>query len=120
MGVFDNGNDRVVDADGDLCGTTGHIACLSRATVYELDESSKTETLSFHYDLPYLSGFGGNVEQLANSDLEFDATMSSASDDTIEEVSNSTNPQIVWQLQVVGQWAYRGFRLPSLYPGVQW
>ena len=120
MGVFDNGNDRVVDANGNMCGTDGQVTCLSRATVYELDEKTKTATLPFHYDLPYLSDFGGNVERLANSNLEFDAAASSASDATIEEVTESTEPQVVWQLQVLGQWAYRGFRMPSLYPGVQW
>ena len=120
LGIFDNGNDRVVDNNGDLCGTSGQIACLSRATVYQLDEKAMTATLSFHYDLPYFSGFGGNVEQLANSDLEFDAAESSASDGTMEELTYGTDPQLVWQLQVVGQWAYRGFRMPSLYPGVQW
>jgi hypothetical protein len=120
LGVFDNGNDRVVDTNGDMCGTDGQVACLSRATVFELDEERKTATLSISYDLPYLSDFGGNVEQLANSNLEFDAAASSATDATIGELTYSSEPQLVWQFQVLGQFAYRGFRMPSLYPGVQW
>ena len=76
--MFDNGNDRVVDTNGDMCGTNGQVGCLSRATVFELDEGRKTATLRVHYDLPYLSDFGGNVERLANSNLEFDAAASSA------------------------------------------
>jgi hypothetical protein len=35
------------------------------------------------------------------------------------EVTRTTPPQTVWQMQVTGQYAYRGFRMPSLYPGVQ-
>jgi len=26
----------------------------------------------------------------------------------------------VWQMNVTGQLVYRGFRIPSLYPGVEW
>jgi hypothetical protein len=26
----------------------------------------------------------------------------------------------VWQMNITGQLAYRGFRIPSLYPGVVW
>jgi hypothetical protein len=28
--------------------------------------------------------------------------------------------QTVWQMDIQGQLAYRGYRIPSLYPGVQW
>ena len=38
----------------------------------------------------------------------------------IYEVTHTTTPQIVWQMDVNGQFAYRANRLPSLYPGVQW
>jgi hypothetical protein len=97
-----------------LCGGDGQVACLSRAAAFELDEERKTATLRIHYDLPYLSDFGGNVEQLANSNLEFDAAASSATDTTMGELTYSSQPQLVWQLEVLGQWAYRGFRIPSL------
>jgi hypothetical protein len=121
LGVFDNGNDRVVDSNGDMCPAGSAEPCLSRATVFELDERAKTAKLTLQYDLPYLSDFGGNVERLANSDLEFDAAASSATNATIAELTYGTAaPQLVWQLQVLGQFAYRGLRMPSLYPGVQW
>jgi len=29
-------------------------------------------------------------------------------------------PVTVWQMDIAGQWAYRAYRIPSLYPGVQW
>jgi len=41
----------------------------------------------------------------------------------IQEVTMDSNPQLVWQMDVTGdygQLVYRGFRLPSLYPGVEW
>jgi arylsulfate sulfotransferase len=38
----------------------------------------------------------------------------------IYEVTKTTPPQTVWQMQIPGQNVYRGFRMPSLYPGVQW
>jgi hypothetical protein len=38
----------------------------------------------------------------------------------IQEVTPEPIPQLVWQLNVTGQLVYRGFRIPSLYPGVQW
>jgi arylsulfate sulfotransferase len=120
LGVFDNGNDRVLDAAGDVCGTSGQIACYSRATVFQLDQNTQIATLAFQDNLPYFSSYGGNVEQLGNLDLEFDAAQSSASGATIQEITNSANPQVVWQFQVIDQFAYRGYRLPSLYPGVQW
>ena len=36
------------------------------------------------------------------------------------EVTNATPPQVVLQIEVTGQNAYRAVHLPSLYPGVQW
>ena len=38
----------------------------------------------------------------------------------IFEVTQTSPPQTVWQMQITGQYAYRGMRIPSLYPGVQW
>jgi arylsulfate sulfotransferase len=39
---------------------------------------------------------------------------------SILEVTNTTPPQTVWQMHITGQYAYRGFRILSLHPGVQW
>jgi len=38
----------------------------------------------------------------------------------ITEVTKVIPPQTVWQMAITSQFAYRGFRIPSLYPGVQW
>ncbi len=62
LGVYDNGNDRVMDSGGDLCGIAGQAPCQSRASVFEIDENNESATPVLLYDLPYLSFFGGNVE----------------------------------------------------------
>jgi hypothetical protein len=36
------------------------------------------------------------------------------------EVTNEPTPQTVWTLTLNKNYAYRAYRLPSLYPGVQW
>jgi hypothetical protein len=38
----------------------------------------------------------------------------------IQEVTQELNPQLLWQMNIAGQLAYRGFRIASLYPGVEW
>ena len=38
----------------------------------------------------------------------------------IYEVTQDSNAQTVWKMLVTGQFVYRGQRIPSLYPGVQW
>jgi hypothetical protein len=36
------------------------------------------------------------------------------------EMTPTSPPQTGWQMTVTGQNAYRGLRMPILYPGVQW
>ena len=38
----------------------------------------------------------------------------------IVELSPGPNPQVVWQMDIDGVNAYRGYRIPSLYPGIAW
>ena len=78
---------------------------------------SSRETLS-----PVYSFFGGNAGVLANADWEFDECAQGATPPTaaVYEVTPDDSHKTVWNLTVSGQYAYRMFRLPSLYPGVQW
>jgi arylsulfate sulfotransferase len=121
--LFDNGDDRVF-ASGITCGTTGQPPCLySTVPILQLDESAKTATLVFNPTTQDYSFFGGNAEVLKNGNVEYDeagATPPPASNAAILEVTQSSPPQTVWQMKITGQDAYRGFRMPSLYPGVQW
>jgi arylsulfate sulfotransferase len=120
--VFDNGNDRVF-ASGVTCGATGAPPCLySTVPVLQIDETAMTATLAFHPTTPTYSFFGGNSAALANGNVEFceAAGGSMASSGAIYEYTQGSSPQQVWQMQVQGEYAYRGQRIPSFYPGVQW
>ena len=103
--------------DGSECTA----ACYSRATTFQVDEDAKTANLLWQ-DLPgFYSWWGGSIETLPNGNIEFDMTtpfVQPASQ--IMEVTHADNPQTVWQLNLTGENAYRGFRIPSLYPGVSW
>jgi arylsulfate sulfotransferase len=120
MTMVDNGNNRVLSTSGDTCGGGTTPPCWSRIPVYQLDEAQKTATLEWVDDLsPVYSFWGGTSRLLANGNIEFDECgLTNAS--AIYEVTETTPPQTVWQMQITGQNAYRATRIPSFYPGVQW
>jgi arylsulfate sulfotransferase len=104
------------------CGAGNDPPCLySTIQRLQIDETNRTATFSFHQVLPsYLySNFGGNTENLPNGDLEY-ALSGVRGGSPIFEVTNETAPRMVWSLTTVGSNVYRGFRMPSLYAGVQW
>jgi arylsulfate sulfotransferase len=120
--LFDNGDDRIFPPSV-TCDAPGDPLCFySTVPIVQINELAKTATLSFHYTAPAYSFFGGNAEPLDNGDIEFDecAFVSSAAQANVYEVTNEPTPRVVWQMNISGNNAYRGFRLPSLYPGVQW
>jgi hypothetical protein len=118
--VFDDGDLRVLDSSGDVCGTT--TPCYSRAAKFHIDEVAKTAALTWADTPNEYSFFGGSTRVLPNGNVEFDECAGPAAgpNAAIFEVTQTTPPQTVWQLQVLNQYAYRVFRIPSLYPGVQW
>ena len=81
-----------------------------------------TATLTFHQILPtpLYNDFGGNAETLANGNVEYDLCGLVPESSQVFEVTDQPNPQTVWNLTLASNWAYRAYRLPSLYPGVQW
>ena len=119
--LFDNGDDRVFSSDV-TCGSTGAPSCLySTVPFLQIDEAARTATLAFHPTAPTFSFFGGNAAVLANGNVEFcESAGGNGSDGEIYEVTQDSSAQTVWQMQVTGQYAYRGQRIPSFYPGVQW
>jgi arylsulfate sulfotransferase len=122
LSMFDNGWIRVMDTNGDLCGTSGQPACYSRSVVFQVDEPTRTASVIWQdTNLPYSLALG-SVRSQANGDVEFDEGFLPASPwkAVVQEVTREMGPQLVWQLEVDGQLSYRAFRLPSLYPGVQW
>jgi hypothetical protein len=119
--MMDNGDDRMFP-DGGLCGTGSEPACYSTVPVFQIDESAMTATLTFHQVLPSTaySSWGGNAQPLTNGDLEYDLCGETSGSDIFEVTPDAANPTTVWHMKMTGNNTYRGFRIASLYPGVQW
>jgi arylsulfate sulfotransferase len=126
LAVMDNGDDRIYPGGdpnvGVPCGVNGAPACYSTATVFHIDEASKTATLEFHQVQPpsLYNYFGGNALALDNGNIEYDLCGLTPVASLAMEVTNEANPQTVWSLSFSDNSAYRSYRAPSLYPGVQW
>lgn len=124
--VMDNGDDRSYPGDDPAapptCGGDGSVACYTTVPMYEIDEAAKTATLQFHQVAPrnLYSAWGGNAEELDNGNVEYDLCGLPGPNSQIDEVTNEANPQTVWTMKLSGNSAYRSYRLPSFYPGVQW
>jgi hypothetical protein len=120
--LFDNGNGRIVNSMGTPCGLPGGVACYSRPVIFQLDETAKTAQILWQYKLPVFSVCCGSVNTLENGNSEYDiaaVTLVPAASG-VQEVTQDSAPQLVWQMDLKGQLAYRFFRIPSLYPGVEW
>jgi arylsulfate sulfotransferase len=120
MSVWDNGDFRVTDTNGNTCLPP---ACYSRAVIFKVDESAMIADLMWQ-DLPGLYGlWGGSISQLENTNIEFDLNAplpTTTFTSQIQEVTQTSSPQVVWQMDIAGANAYRAYRVPSLYPGVTW
>jgi len=118
LAVFDNGDYRVLDIYGTQCDN----GCYSRAAIFQLDETAKTALLTWQYLPGAYSAALGSFQVLANNDVEFDLGDLSVNPKTARllEVTHDAAPQIVWQVNETSELIYRAYRLPSLYPGVQW
>jgi arylsulfate sulfotransferase len=119
--LMDNGNDRIVPGNINACPTGQTASCYSTIPVFQIDEAAKTVTVESRITLPtsLYNDFGGNAEVLANNDLEYDLAGTPTGAYIFEVQQNSSNTP-VWSLATGGSYVYRGFRLPSLYSGVQW
>jgi len=120
LGVMDNGDDRAFPSGVTCQGTCPYTTI----PIYHIDESALTATLTFHDILSQYSFFGGDVASLANGNVEFDLCSdiipTPQPGASVTEVTRVASPQVVWKMSVAGDNAYRMFRMPSLYPGVQW
>jgi hypothetical protein len=120
LAVFDNGNFRKDDV-GDEC-TGNYPDCYTRAVLVDVDESAKAAAVRWQDAPGFFSPWGGSIGVLDNGDVEFDMTAPFGGTPTsrILEVSQTGTPEIVWQMDVNGGFAYRAYRIPSLYPDVVW
>jgi arylsulfate sulfotransferase len=122
LAVYDDGDLRIL-SDGLPCGPPVPPApnCYSRATIFQIDESTNLASLQWQYLPGFFSYWGGSINTLSNNDIEFDSSApSNYAGSTILEVTPTDTPQVVWQMNVAAVGAYRGYRIPSLYPGVIW
>ncbi len=135
--LFDDGNNRVLNNNNDnssICGGGTAPQCSSASPILELDETAKTATILFRSIPPTYANdprvefatFGGSSRLLTNNDLEYDlcglaavGTQNLINASDILEVQQPSGA-IAWRMQLSGNYAYRSFRIPSLYPGVQW
>ena len=123
--LFDNGDDRgvAVPVTGGTCGVAGQPACFSTVPIFSIDETAKTATFVIHPNTENYSFFGGNAEVLENNNVKYAESNNGSlagANGTILEVTQSSSPQTVWKMVIAGQYSYRGMRIPSLFPGVQW
>jgi arylsulfate sulfotransferase len=122
LGLMDNGNDRIFPSGQVLCNpykpTTP--SCYSTVPVFEINEDNMTATLVTHYVPPpsYYSFFGGNAELLDNGDMHVDFCAPVAG--AIVQELNTDATQVIWQATTPNADQFHAFRIPSLYPGVQW
>ena len=124
LALFDNGDNRIMDSNGTICGTSGAPACYSRIPIFEVNESAKTATLVWDNNLsPIYSFWGGSVQVLDNGHMFVDETTPSdlpGLGTRYLEITQEAPLQPLLDITLMGQNAYRTIRLPSLYPGVQW
>lgn len=124
---FNNGNGRL-NAGNVPCGTSGGDTCYSSVPLFQLNEYTlQAEVLSEYRpispnQLPAFSVCCGSANFLPNGDLEYDVALDQNTPGAsfIQEVTQDQSPQVVWEMNIFGQLAYRGFRMPSLYPGISW
>lgn len=124
LAIFDNGNNRVLDDDGTMCGTSGNPGCQTRATKFHVDESAHVATLLWEDSPGFFTFWGGSINELGNGNMEFalsaPAPVPPGAMSVVQEVSPAPVPQVVWEMDIGGANAYRAYRVPSLYPGVTW
>ncbi|MFZ1928704.1 MAG: aryl-sulfate sulfotransferase [Candidatus Sulfotelmatobacter sp.] len=127
LAIWDNGDSRVLDSSGDICPSVLlDIPCYSRATIFQIDENAMVADLTWELFPGEYSLWGGSINQFSNGNVEFDINSAAppiapniASE--VQEVTE-TSRQIVWKLDItpITDYAYRAYRVPSLYPGVNW
>jgi len=122
LAVFDNGDYRILDDNGDECVPDGQPACYSTSAMFDVNENDMTAQREWTWMRPY-SLWGGSVQLLPNTNMFVDETSPAdlgGNTSRVSEVTQQNNPTLVWQMMFNNHTAYRTLHEPSLYPGVQW
>ena len=123
LAIYDDGDLRI-GSNGQPCEPPipPVTTCYTRATTFQIDESTRIASLLWQDTPGFFSFWGGSIEVLSNGNVEFDssAQFGFTVASQVNEVTQTDNPQTVWQMTITGANAYRGYRIPSLYPGVTW
>jgi arylsulfate sulfotransferase len=120
---FDNGNNRLMNSSNQVCGSPGVVACYSSVPIFQLNEYTMTANVMWESNLtPAYSVCCGDALILPNGNIEYDVAynVNTPNLSYIEEVTQSLSPELVWRMNIEGQIAYRGMRIPSLYPDQVW
>ncbi|MFY9908389.1 MAG: aryl-sulfate sulfotransferase [Candidatus Sulfotelmatobacter sp.] len=129
LAIFDNGDQRPLDLEGDVCsfGNNPWPVCYSRPVIFQVDESTMVANIVWADPLQVFSIWGGSINQFPNGNVEYDANSflvppSPNLASQVQEVTPDSPPQVVWQMNVAPftDNAYRAYRVPSLYNGVTW
>jgi len=106
--VFDNGNTRIVGAEGGS----------SRGQVYRVDEQARTVSLVMNADLKVNSSALGTAQLLPNGNYHFDAGFFPDPANPLARISQAlevdASGNIVWGMQINAQ-EYRSYRMNDLY-----
>ncbi len=117
LAMFDNGDARP-DALGQPCVFSG--TCYSRGLMLDVDESTRTAAVAWQDLLGWFALWGGSMAVLPNGNIEIDSSTVNGGPTRIVEVTSDATPKLVWELVESNATYYRAYRIPSLYPGVQW
>jgi arylsulfate sulfotransferase len=119
---FNNGNSRLMNDQDVVCGSYGVPNCYSSVPMFQVDESTKTASVLWEDNLTsYYSVCCGDAVLLPSGNTEFDVAYDILGPPDVSHIMEVTPSQeLVWQMNIAGQLAYRGFRIPSLYPGQSW
>jgi arylsulfate sulfotransferase len=120
---FNNGVNRLVNSQDATCGSPGVTACYSSVPILQLNEYTMNANVLWEDNLyGAYSLCCGDALVLPSGNVEFDVAFDEHSPNLsyIEEVTQAQTPELIWRMNIQGQIAYRGMRIPSLYPGQTW
>jgi hypothetical protein len=128
LAVMDNGNDRVNPNGTYPNPGKDSPGAFSRALVLAINEPARTASIAWQFYPNVFNWWGGSVVRLANGNIDVDLAQPDPvgqeppvdTPSWVMELTNATTPQLIWKMQIAPGAAYRSYRVPSLYPGVQW